>query len=124
MYQKDNFIYATNIQIVRNATIDYTLTNGYTGGSAVYSNDVYGWRTHIYNNLKEGDIIKWYEGGSVIKKPYAIFLNIEQYVYNSNNDNGFGQTEYTLTFNLPNSSGSFLSSTTPIKFLKLVMCLG
>ena len=95
----DNFTYATNIQIVRNATIDYTLTNGYTGGSAVYSNDVYGWRTHIYNNLKEGDIIKWYEGGSVIKKPYAIFLNIEQYVYNSNNDNGFGQTEYTLTFN-------------------------
>ena len=95
----DNFIYATNIQIVRNATIDYTLTNGYTGGSAVYSNDVYGWRTHIYNNLKEGDIIKWYEGGSVIKKPYAIFLNVEQYVYNSDNDNGFGQTEYTLTFN-------------------------
>ena len=94
----DNFVYATNIQIVRNATIDYTLTNGYTGGSSVYSNNVHGWRTHIYNNLKEGDIIKWYEGGSVIKKPYAIFLNVEQYVYNSDNDNGFGQTEYTLTF--------------------------
>lgn len=94
----DNFIYATNIQIVRNATIDYSLTNGYTGGSAVYSNNVHGWRTHIYNNLKEGDLIKWYEGGSVIKRPYAIFLNVEQYVYDSENDNGFGQTEYTLTF--------------------------